>query len=585
MSVLSAFAAISGCRFAGLRSSVQRQEEISKQLLLPADESVNVRGMRNAPAALPDEIDALHALILAERAAHATAHAAAIAERDTIATERDQLAVRTAKLEHIVAEMRRAMYGRRSERINDDQLALALEALETELAKSEAQAEKTDPRLKSERTTQRRASRKDNLDHLPHEEVVIEPESKVCPCCSGALHMIGEEVSRRLDKQPARLTVVVTRRPKYACRSCEKNGADEVAGIIQASAPARLIEGGLPTERLVADIVVSKFADHLPLYRQSQILARSGARIERSTLAHWVGAAAAELAPLHDRLIALIKASPKLFCDETRCPVLDPGRGQTKSGYMWAIARDDRPWGGTDPPAVAYSYAPGRGAPHAVKLLAGFSGVLQVDGYAAYSQLAAPSRAGGPVTLAYCWSHLRRRFYELYVGGNQPIATEALARIKLLYEIETEARGLPPELRRAIRRERSMPIVDAMKPWMETSLANVPKGGKLGEALAYGLNQWDGFVRYLDDGRIEIDSNTVERSIRPLVLTRKNALFAGHDLGAAGWAMIASLIETCKLNLVDPLAWMTDVLTKLVNRWPASKIDDLMPWAYAAKRA
>ncbi len=297
MSVLSAFAAISACRFAGLRSSSPRQEDASKQLLLPIDESLNVRVMTTAPAALPDDIDALRALILAERLAHATAHAVAVAERDTIVTERDQLAVRTAKLEYIVAEMRRAMYGRRSERIDDDQLALALEALETEHAKNEAQAEKADPRLKSERTKQRRASRKDNLDHLPHEEVLVEPESKVCPCCSGALHVIGEEVSRRLDKQPAKLTVVVTRRPKYACRSCEKNGADEVAGIIQAPAPARLIEGGLPTERLVADIVVSKFADHLPLYRQSQILARSGVRIERSTLAHWVGAAAAELAP------------------------------------------------------------------------------------------------------------------------------------------------------------------------------------------------------------------------------------------------------------------------------------------------
>ncbi|MFL6935533.1 MAG: IS66 family transposase [Xanthobacteraceae bacterium] len=537
--------------------------------------------MTNALSALPDDIDALKALILAERAAHAVvieARSAALAERDT-------LAVRNMKLEHIVAEMRRAMFGRRAERIDDNQLALVLEALETEHAKTEAEAEKADPKLKSERARKRRASRNDNLDHLPHEEVVIEPESKVCPCCSGTLHMIGEDVSKRLDKQPAKLTVVVTRRPKYACRSCEKNGADEVAGIIQAPAPARLIEGGLPTERLVADIVVSKFADHLPRYRQSQILARSGVRIERSTLAHWVGAAAAELQPLHDRLIALLKASPKLFCDETRCPVLDPGRGKMKTGYMWALARDDRPWGGADPPAVAYSYGPGRGAQHAVKLLAGFSGVLQVDGYAAYSQLAAPSRPGGPVTLAYCWSHLRRKFYELYVGGNQPIATEALARIKLLYDIEAEVRGLPPQLRRTIRRERSKPIVEAMKPWLETSLANVSKGGKLGEALGYGLNQWDGLVRYLDDGRIEIDSNTVERSIRPLALTRKNALFAGHDLGAESWAMIASLLETCKLNDIDPLAWITDVLTKLVNRWPASRIDGLMPWAYAKSAA
>ena len=250
------------------------------------------------------------------------------------------------------------------------------------------------PRSRAERTKKRRASRNEKLDHLPHEEVVIEPESKVCPCCGGALHVIGEDVSKRLDKVPAKLTVIVTRRPKYACRTCEKTGADEVAGIIQAPAPARLIEGGLPTERLVADVVVSKYADHLPLYRQSQILARHGVKIERSTLAQWVGAAAAELQPLHDHLVGLLKASPKLFCDETRCPVLDPGRGKTKTGFMWAIARDDRPWGGTDPPAVAYTYAPGRGGEHAVKLLAGFTGVLQVDGYAVYKQLARPSTAG-----------------------------------------------------------------------------------------------------------------------------------------------------------------------------------------------
>jgi transposase len=593
MTLLTAFAAISACRFAGGRSAALRQDDSVEESLLPGTaESACLRAMTNAPSALPDDIDALRALILAERAAHAAtiqdrdaAHAAVVAERNTLAVERDQLADRNEKLEYIVAEMRRAMYGRRSERIDDDQLALALEALETEHAKTEAQAEKTDPKLKTERTKQRRKSRNDNLDHLPHEEVVVEPASKSCPCCGGALHVIGEDVSKRLDKQPAKLTVIVTKRPKYACRDCEKTGADEVAGIIQAPAPARLIEGGLPTERLVADVVVSKFADHLPLYRQSQILARSGVKIERSTLAHWVGAAAAELQPLHDHLLAGLKASPKLFCDETRCPVLDPGRGETKTGFMWALARDDRPWGGADPPAVAYRYAPGRGGEHAVKLLAGFNGILQVDGYAAYDQLARPMRAGGPVTLAFCWSHLRRKFYELYVGGNQPIATEALARIRQLYDIEADIRGLPPEVRRAQRQTRAKPLVDALKPWLETSLAKVPKGSKLGAALGYGLNQWDGLVRYLDDGRIEIDSNTVERSIRPLALTRKNALFAGHDLGAESWAMIASLIETCKLNAVDPLAWMTDVLTRLVNRWPASKIDELMPWAYAKKPA
>ena len=562
---------------------------------------------------LPDDIDALRALIAAERAAHAA-----------IVDERDQLAARNARIEaanarldaanarlqQILAEIRRAHFGRKSERINDDQLALALEELETAHAKIDAETEQADPALKAARTKKRRTSRSAILDHLPHEEVVIEPDSKSCPCCGGDLHQIGEDRSKRLDKVPASVRVIVTRRPKYACRACEKTGADETTGIIQAPAPARLIEGGLPTEAMVADVVVSKHADHLPLYRQSQILARQGVAIERSTLAQWVGAAAAELQPLHDHLVKDLLASPKLFCDETRCPVLDPGRGRTKTGYLWALARDDRPWGGgadagghperhaesaeagghpehkgSGPPAVAFTYAPGRGGEHAAKLLAGFTGILQVDGYSVYKQLAAPSRNCGPVTLAYCWSHLRRKFYEIYVRGNAPIATEALARIKKLYDTEAEIRGLPPQIRRALRQEHSRPIVEALKPWLEANLAKLSKGSKLAQAIRYGLNHWDGLVRFLDDGRIEIDSNTVERSIRGIALSRKNALFAGHDQGATGWAMIASLLETCKLNAVDPLAWLTDVLTKLVNLWPASRIGELMPWAYAVMRA
>ena len=364
------------------------------------------RATMDVSETLPDEIDALRALLMAERA-----------NRAAIVAERDKLVVRNARLEAIIAEIRRAHFGRKSERITDDQLWLALEELETSLAKAEAEEEKDDPALKAAGKRKRRASRDENLDRLPHEEVVIEPESKVCPCCGGELHVIGEDTSKRLDKVPAKVRVIVTRRPKYACRSCEKTGADTVAGVIQAKAPARLIEGGLPTEAMVADVVVSKHADHLPLYRQSQILARHGVKIERSTLAQWVGAAAAELQPLHDHLIDLLKASPRLFCDETRCPVLDPGAGKTKTGYLWALARDDRPWGGgvdaagpaehrgSGPPAVAYSYAPGRGGEHAAKLLDGFNGILQVDGYAAYKKLAAPTRPGGPVTLAYCWSH------------------------------------------------------------------------------------------------------------------------------------------------------------------------------------
>ena len=556
---------------------------------------------------LPRDIHALRALMVAERAAHAAvviardsaicARDAMSSERATLAVERDLLNARNARLEttnarlqEILAEIRRAHFGRKSERITDDQLAFALEGLETSFAKTEAEAEKADPVLKAARAKKPRASRNDLLDHLPHEDVVIEPDSKVCPCCSGELHKIGEDVSKRLDKIPAKVRVIVTHRPKYACRTCEKTGADDVAGIIQAPAPAHLIEGGLPTEAFVADVLVSKHADHIPLYRQSQILARSRVLIERSTLAQWAGAGGAEIQPLHDYLIRSLKASPRLFCDETRCPVLDPGRGKTKTGFMWALARDDRPWAGgpasgSGPPAVAYTYAPGRGGEHAIKLLAGFNGILQVDGYAVYKQLAAPSRDGGPVTLAYCWSHLRRKFYTVFVGGNAPIATEALARLKQLYEIEANIRGLPPAVRRSMRQQQSKPIVDALKPWLEASLARVSKGSKLGKAIRYGLRHWDGLCRFLDDGRIEIDSNTVERSIRGLALTRKNALFAGHDEGAKNWAITASLLETCKLNGVDPLAWLTDVLTKLVNRWPASRIEELMPWSYAKKAA
>jgi transposase len=323
------------------KPSPRHDDSGAQSALEGAAESALHRAMTTTADALPDDVGALRALILAERA-----------EREQLAQRSAQLAERiaiveraNAKLEHIVAELKRAQFGRKSERITDDQLALALDELETAAAQANAVVEKADPERKAAAARKRRASRDEKLDHLPHEEVVIEPESKVCPCCGGELHVIGEDTSKRLDKVPAAVRVIVTRRPRYACRTCERTGSDEVAGIIQAPAPARLIEGGLPTEALVADVVVSKYADHLPLYRQSQILARYGVAIERSTLAQWVGAAAAELQPLHDRLLGLLKTSPKLFCDETRCPVLDPGRGKTKTGYLWAIARDDRPWG------------------------------------------------------------------------------------------------------------------------------------------------------------------------------------------------------------------------------------------------
>jgi transposase len=372
---------------------------------------------------------------------------------------------------------------------------------------------------------------------------------------------------------PAQFRVLVVRRPKYACRSCE-------SVVVQGSAPNRLIEGGLPTEITVAQVLVAKYADHLPLYRQAQIYARQGITLDRSTLADWVGRAAFVLQPVHERLLAALKASSKLFADETTAPVLDPGRGRTKIGQLWAYARDDRPWGSTGPPGVAYVYAPDRTAKQPITHLAGFSGVLQVDGYGGYRALAERN----DVQLAFCWSHVRRRYYELAAAGPAPIATEALQRIASLYAIEKEIRGLSAEHRCAVRQERSRPILDELEPWLRAKLALISQKTKLAQAIRYALSRWDGLTRFVDDGRIEIDSNVVERSIRPIALNRKNALFAGSDGGAEHWAVIASLIETCKLNSVDPHAYLSDTLTKIVNGHPNSRIDELLPWAYAKQQ-
>jgi transposase len=390
------------------------------------------------------------------------------------------------------------------------------------------------------------------------------------------MHVIGEEKAERLDVIPAQHRILVTRRPKYGCRGC-------AGAVVQAPAPERLIRSGLPTEALVAHVLVSKYAWHLPLYRQAQILLAQGIEIERSVLAFWVGYAAAELMPLWRRLREILLGSPRLFVDETRAPVLDPGRGRTKTGYFWSIARDDSAWrGGTGPPAVVYTYAPGRGAEHAMTLLAGYCGIVQCDGYAAYKQVARRGRASNAVILAFCWSHWRRRFYELAKAGAAPIAEEALRRIAGLYKIEAEIRGRSAAERREVRQAESKPLVTELKTWLQEQLARASAKSAIAIAIRYGFNHWEGLERFLDDGRIEIDSNVVERSMRPIALNRKNALFAGHDAGAENWACLASLIETCKLNGVDPQAYLTNVLARLVNLWPAARIDELLPWAWAS---
>lgn len=337
----------------------------------------------------------------------------------------------------------------------------------------------------------------------------------------------------------------------------------------------------MPTEATVAHVIVSKYADHVPLYRQAQIYGRQGIHLDRSTLADWVGRAAFELKPIHEALLADLKQSRKLFMDETRAPVLDPGRRKTKTGYFWALARDDRPWNGEDPPGVAFTYAPGRSGQYADDILKEFNGILQVDGYAGYNRLL--KRADQGVELAYCWAHARRKLHEVAQNATAPIAEEGLRQIAALYRIETDIRGQSPEVRLAARRERSAPKIAAFQDWLHQHRARVSAKSPLGEALKYIAKYWDGLCLFLTDGRVELDNNTVERTIRPIALSRKNALFAGHDAGAENWAVIASLIETCKLNAVDPHAWLTATLSAIAGGHKQSQITDLLPWNYVTK--
>ena len=445
----------------------------------------------------PPDIDALQAQL-----------AAALAERDAAIIERDAALRQNDRLAHLLRQLQRMQFGRKSEKLDPGQFALALEDVEQAVAASEAADDKQNKAAAAARAEKRRANRGALPAHLPRVHATIEPEDRTCPCCRSPMHAIGADVSERLDVIPAQFRVLVTRRPKYACRACEES-------VVQASAPERLIKGGLPTEAMVASVLVSKYAWHLPLYRQAQMLAAQGLDIKRSTLAFWVGYAAAELRPVYDRLRELILTSAKIAVDETKAPVLDPGRGRVKQGYFWAVARDDRPWGGTDPPAVAYAYAPGRGAIHGLKLLDNYRGVVQCDGYAACKTIAAKA-PDGRITLAFCWSHLRRRFFD-HAKGEAPIAREALERIAELYAIEKTIRGMGADERRRARQEQSKPLVLAFRPWLEHELARVSGKSGIAEDLRYGLNHWEGLVRFLDDGRIELDTNIVERGIRPIV--------------------------------------------------------------------
>jgi transposase len=419
--------------------------------------------------------------------------------------------------------------------------------------------------------------------HLPRCDVVIEPETKACPCCAGALHRIGEEVSEALDRVAAVLRVVRTIRPKYACRSCEET-------VVQAPARPRLIDGGMASTALVASIAAAKFAWGSTLYRQSQILAGQGVAIDRQTLARWMKQAAWTLKGLYQLQLAAMHSHDRLFCDETPMPVLDPGRGRVRTCQFWAHATDDRAWKGPAPPAVAYVFAGGRGKKEIISQLATFAGVLQVDGYAAYTALAGDRRGLGEkgadaIRLAFCLVHARRNFVAILKTTNSPFAKEVIERIGAVYAIEKRTRGLDAEQRRAVRQSQTKPLMEALKARLEATLDGISRHSLLIGAINYMLERWAGLTLFLDDGRLEPDTNVVERSIRPIGIGKKNSLFSGSEGGAESWAILASLLNTAKMNGVDPEAYLTDVLERVTSGATKNNgLHELLVWNWKAAR-
>jgi transposase len=387
---------------------------------------------------------------------------------------------------------------------------------------------------------------------------------------------LGEDVSEILEFVPARFQVVRHVRPKMSCRTCET--------IAQAPVAPAPIERGRPGPGLLTHVLVSKFADHLPLYRQSEIFARGGVELPRSTLADWVGRSAWLLDPLIEAIGRHVLAGDAIHADDTPVPVLDPGRGRTKTGRLWAYLRDERPWGSQAPPAVFFRYAPDRKGERPREHVHDFTGFLHADAYAGFERLYGAGEGSGPITEVACWAHVRRGFHDVFVATKAPLAAQALQGIAEFYAVEGQAHGLPPERRRTLRQEKAKPLVEAFYVWLTTTLPQLSARSELAKAIGYALNRWDALSRYLDDGRLAIDNNPVEREIRPVALGKKNYLFAGADSGGERAAAIYSIIATARLNDVEPEAYLRDVLARIAEH-KITRIDELLPWAWAAERA
>ncbi len=502
------------------------------------------------PSDLPNDIDAMKALLWAREV--------------EVAGLKAQLNTRAAEIEHLklqIAKLRRMQFGRKSEKLDHqiEQLELQLEDLQAD----DAEAEREMPAV--DQAPRKRAARKLLPEHQPRDEQRYLPPDEACPSCGGKLHQLGEDVAEQLEFVPASFRVIRHVRPKLACGCCD--------AIVQAPAPSRPIARGIAAPGLLAHVLVAKFADHLPLYRQSVIYAREGVELHRALLASWVGAASALLRPLVEAIRQHVLAGAKLHADDTPVPVLAPGNGKTKTGRLWTYVRDDRPAGDNTPPAVWFAYSPDRKGIHPQSHLAQFKGVLQADAYAGFNAL----YENGDIHEAACWAHARRKFHDLHAARPSPLTTEALRRIAELYLIEAEIRGKPPDQRKSVRQTEACPLLDDLERWLRTSLEKLSRKSDTAAAILYALNLWPALTRYCDNGAIEIDNSAAERALRGIAIGRRNYLLAGADSGGERAAAIYSLIGTAKLNGVDPEAWLRHVLANIADH-PVNRVDDFLPW-------